>query len=143
MSGNHVRTAAAALLAAALAAAAAGCGIVDGAGPPRVVLPAAFPADVPLPEGAVVRAARDMAKRGLNVVLEVRDGQPGLAAGFAQRMRAAGWTAAGDAALEGAVFMSFRKGERSVAAGVSSAGGVTLLSISVVDRPYNEWGGDA
>lgn len=139
MGKMQVRRVAAALAAVALAFVAGGCGAVDGAGARRVGLPAAFPADVPLPEAAVVRTARDLGKKGLNVVFEVHQAPLEAAAGFEARMRAAGWTVAGGAVLEGAVFTSFRSGERSLAVGVSAAAGVTLMSVSVVERPYNEW----
>ena len=118
----------------ALLVAGAGCG--DGA---RIGLPAGFPGDVPLPEGAVLRTARDLGKKGLNVVFEARGGVQPLAAHLASRLQAAGWSVISEAVVDEAVFSSWRKGERSVALGVSESGGVTLVGIAVVDRPYNEW----
>jgi hypothetical protein len=121
-----------ALLAVALAG--AGCG--EGA---KIGLPAGFPADVPLPERASLRTARDLGKRGLNVVFEAQGDVRPLAEHLGGRLRAAGWSVIAEAVLDEAVFSSWRKGERSVALGVSESGGVTLVGIAVVERPYNEW----
>lgn len=123
----------ASLVLAALVA-AGGCG-ADA----KIGLPAGFPADVPLPERAALRTARDLGKKGLNVVFEsplaVREQSRGLGG----RMRAAGWAIVSEAEVDGAVFSSWRKGERSVALGVSRAGDVTTVGIAVVERPFNEW----
>lgn len=118
----------------ALAAAAVGCGEAG-----KIGLPRGFPGDVPLPERAVLRSARDLGKRGLNVVFESGEGVGPLADRLGGRLRAAGWTALSEAAVDTSVFSSWRKGERSVALGVSDAGGVTLVGIAVVERPYNPW----
>ena len=128
-----VRTMVAALLLGVLAA-GAGC---DGRA--KIGLPAGFPADVPVPEGAVLRTARDMGKKGLNVVFETQEGVLPLAERLGGRLRAAGWSGMPEAVFDGAVFSSWRKGERSVALGVSSSGGATVVGIAVVERPYSEW----
>ena len=117
-----------------LVVAGAGCG--EGA---KIGLPAGFPGDVPLPDRAVLRTARDLGQRGLNVVFEAEGRVGPLAAQLAGRLQAAGWSVISEAAVDAAVFSSWRKGERSVALGVSEAGGVTLVGIAVVERPYNEW----
>ena len=117
-----------------LAAAGVSCG--EGG---KIGLPQGFPTDVPLPERAVLRNARDLGKRGLNVVFESGEGVGPLADRLGSSLRAAGWTALTEAAVDTAVFSSWRKGERSVALGVSDAGGVTLVGIAVVERPYNPW----
>ena len=77
--------------------------------------------------------------KGLNVVFEAAGGVRPLARGLGGRMRAAGWSIVSEAEVDGAVFSSWRKGERSVALGVSRAGDVTTVGIAVVERPYNEW----
>lgn len=119
---------------ALVALVAAGCS--DSA---KIGLPAGFPADVPLPEGAVLRTARDLGKKGLNVVFETRGEVRPLAESLGGRLEAAGWSVMAEAVVDEAVFSSWRKGERSVALGVSESGGVTVVGIAVVDRPYNEW----
>ena len=121
------------LVLAALAA-AGGCG-ADA----KIGLPAGFPADVPLPERAVLRTARDLGMKGLNVVFESPEAVRALSRGLGGRMRAAGWALVSEAEVDGAAFSSWRKGERSVALGVSRAGDVTTVGIAVVERPYNEW----
>ena len=45
-----------------------------GCGEAKIGLPAGFPPDVPLPERAVLRTARDLGKKGLNVVFESGEG---------------------------------------------------------------------
>ncbi|HWR97118.1 MAG TPA: hypothetical protein VN317_01725 [Candidatus Methanoperedens sp.] len=112
----------------------AGCG-----GAAKIGLPPGFPSDVPVPEGAVLRTARDLGKRGQTVVFESREGVRPLAGRLGERLRAAGWSVMSEAVVDAAVFSSWRKGERSVAFGVSESGGVTLVGISVVERPFNEW----
>jgi hypothetical protein len=44
--------------------------------------------------------------------------------------------------VDRSVFLSYRSGERSAAVGVSRWGDGSLVSISYVARPYNEWGGE-
>lgn len=117
-----------------LLAAFAGCG-----GGAKVGLPAAFPADVPRPGRAQLRTVRDLGMKGLNVVYETREEVRPIARELGGRLRAAGWTIVADAEVDGAVFSSWRKQERSVALGISRAGEVTTVGISVVERPYNEW----
>lgn len=118
----------------ALLAASAGCG--EDA---KIGLPAGFPGDVPLPEGAVLRTARDLGDKGINVVFESRERVRPLAEQLSGRLQAAGWSVMSEAVVDTAVFSSWRKGERSVALGVSESGSATLVGIAVVERPYNPW----
>ncbi|HEY6000204.1 MAG TPA: hypothetical protein VI078_13025 [bacterium] len=110
-----------------------------GCGEAKIGIPAGFPADVPLPERAALRSARDLGKRGLNVVFETGEAVRPLSDRLGGRLRAAGWSPMSEAVLEASVFSSWRKGERTVALGVSAAAGVTVVGISVVERPYSEW----
>ena len=48
---------------AALALAGSGCGVAGDGADRRIRLPAALPGDVPLPERAVLRSARDLGAR--------------------------------------------------------------------------------
>jgi len=104
-------------------------------------LPAGFPPDLPIPGDARVRTVRDLGARGCTVVVETGAGLAGAVGSFRGRMVAAGWTVVAEAAADGAVFTSYRKGERSVAVGASAAGGATQLGVAVVERPFNEWEG--
>ena len=121
----------------ALLALSGGCG--EGG---KIGLPAGFPADVPLPERGVLRSARDLGMKGLNVVFETEEDVRVVGASLGRRLIAAGWSATAEAAVDEAVFSSWRKGERSVAVGVSRSGRQTLVGISVVERPFNEWEGE-
>jgi hypothetical protein len=112
---------------------------VSGCGEAKIGLPAGFPPDVPLPERAALRAARDLGKRGLNLVFETREAVGPLSDRLGGRLREAGWSRMSEAVVEASVFSSWRKGERTVALGVSAAGDLTVVGISVVERPYVEW----
>jgi hypothetical protein len=80
--------------------------------------------------------------KGLNVVFETEEDVRVVGASLGRRLIAAGWSATAEAAVDEAVFSSWRKGERSVAVGVSRSGRQTLVGISVVERPFNEWEGE-
>jgi len=56
------------------------------------------------------------------------------------RLRSAGWELLSEAAVKDAVFTSFRKPGRSVAIGVSRAGGVTVVGVSYNHAPDPEEG---
>lgn len=136
-----MRSMAAIVLTGLLAAAAWGFGAAAGdAG--RMRLPASLPADLPLPERAVLRTALDLGPRGLNLVFETDGALDGIAAPLRARIEAAGWAPLTDVVLDQAIFASYRSGARRLALGVSRAGGRWLVSLSYVDRPYNPWEGD-
>ena len=115
---------------AALAVAAAGCGELGGGTARRVRLPASFPADVPLPEQALQRSARDLGSKGLNLVFETDEPVSAVAEGLRHRLEAAGWTMLSEVVVEGAVFSSHRQRGRSVALGISRTGGVTVVGLA-------------
>lgn len=119
-----------------LGLALAGCGAAADGLERQVRLPAVFPQDVPLPESAVLKTAQDLGQKGLNLVLETDEGVPTAAGRYGDRLRAAGWRLVAEAAVEGADFLSYRKGERSVAVAVTRFGKQTLLGISLVERWY-------
>ena len=126
-----------------LAVPAGGCGGTLADTDRRVRLPAAVPADLPLPAGAVLRTARDLGPRGLTLVFETEEALPAAAARMRERLESGGWKLLSEARLDEAVFSSYRSGERSTAVGVSQWGGSTLVSIFYMARPYSEWGGDS
>lgn len=124
-------------LLAALAAGAGGCG-PGGPGPVRV--PAALPADVPLPERAVLRTARDQGTRGITLVFETERSLAAEDGRLRVRLREGGWELLSQVAVEGAVFTSYRKEGRSVALGVSRTGGVTVIGLAYRQAPPPEEG---
>jgi hypothetical protein len=136
-----MRTAAAVVVTGLLAAAACGFGAASGA-TPRLRPPASLPADVPLPERAALRTALDLGAQGLNLVYEADGALADVAGPLRRRIAAAGWAPLTDVVLEQAVFASYRSGERTLALGVSRAGGRWLVSLSYAPRPYNPWEGD-
>jgi hypothetical protein len=114
---------------AALAAAVVHEAPGDGA-ERRLRLPAALPADLPLPEGAVLSVSRDLGARGLNLVFET-DEPVGAAQGrLRARLEAGGWTLLSEVAAGSAVFASYRKEGRSVALSVSRTGGTTVVGMA-------------
>ena len=115
---------------AAFAVAAFGCGDTGGGTARRVRLPAAFPADVPLPEQALLRSARDLGSKGLNLVFETDEPVSAVAQRLRRRLEAGGWTLLSDVVVEGAVFSSYRMRGRSVALGISRTGGVTVVGLA-------------
>jgi len=115
---------------AVFAGAAFGCGEAGGGTARRVRLPAAFPADVPLPEQALLRSARDLGSKGLNLVFETDEPVLAVAQRLQQRLEAGGWTLLSDVVVEGAVFYSYRQRGRSVALGISRTGGVTVVGLA-------------
>jgi len=117
-------------LAVVVALAAAGCGALgDGAARP-LKIPAALPADVPLPERAVLRTARDLGSKGLNLVFETDEPPAVVQGSLRARLEAGGWALLSEVTLESGVFVSYRKGGRSVALGVSRTGGVTVVGLA-------------
>lgn len=136
-----VRRVAVLAVAVALAAALVCCGQAgDGSGP-RVRLPAAFPADVPLPERALLSAARDLGSKGITLVFETGEPVAAVQQRLRARLEAEGWVPLSEVAVDGAVFVSYRKGARSVALGVSGTGGVTVVGLAYL-KPAPERGGD-
>lgn len=117
-------------LVATLTVAAAGCGPLGAGGPGPVRVPSALPADVPLPERAVLRTARDQGHRGITLVFETEASLAEADGRLRARLQAAGWELLSEAAVKDAVFTSFRKPGRIVAVGVSRVGGVTVVGVS-------------
>jgi len=115
---------------ALVAVGGAGC-----TGEPRLAPPAGFPADFPLPPGAVLRSSQDLGERGLNLVFVV-GGEPGaVAAAQGARLEAAGWRLVAEVPLERGLVASWRRGDRSAAVAVSAAGRDSLLSVGYQARP--------
>lgn len=125
----------------AVAAAVTACGAAgDGAGG-RVRLPAGLPADVPLPERAVLRTARDLGDKGLNLVFETDEPAAAVGARLRARLEAEGWVRLSEVTVESSTFASYRKGARSVALGISSTGGVTMVGLAC-QKPVSQQEGD-
>jgi hypothetical protein len=125
-----VRKVAVLAVVAACACAWCGCGAAgDGAGR-RVRLPAALPADVPLPSGAVLRTARDLGSKGLNLVFETDEPVEAVEERLRSRLESGGWTLLSEVAVGSAFFSSYRKQARSVALGISRTGGVTVVGLA-------------
>lgn len=123
------------LLALAAVLAIAGCGAFGDGGDRRIGVPAALPADVPLPEGAVLRVAQDRGGKGINLVYETGRPAAAVSAGLRSRLEAGGWSLLSELSLEESAFASYRKEGRSVALGVSTRGGITVVAMD-----YNEPG---
>jgi hypothetical protein len=116
---------------AAVALAAAGVYGARGDGAERRLrLPAALPADLPLPEGAVLSASRDLGARGVNLVFETDEPVAAAQGRLRSRLEAGGWRLLSEVATGTAVFASYRKEGRSVALSVSSTGGTTVVGLA-------------
>jgi hypothetical protein len=115
---------------AAFTVACCGCGAVGDGANRRVRLPAALPADVPLPVGAVLRSARDLGTKGLNLVFESDEPVAALERQLRSRLESGGWTLLSEVVVASAVFSSYRKQARSVALGISRTGGVTVVGLA-------------
>jgi hypothetical protein len=107
-----------------------GCGAAGDGADRRVRLPAALPADVPLPEGASLRSARDLGSKGLNLVFETDEPVSAVAVRMRSRLEAGGWTLLSEVVVDGAAFSSYRRRARSVALGISRTGGVTVVGLA-------------
>jgi hypothetical protein len=107
-----------------------GCGAAGDGVDRRVRLPAALPADVPLPAGAVLRTARDLGSKGLNLVFETDESVSAVAGHLRVRLESGGWTLLSEVVVESAEFSSYRKQARSVALGISRTGGVTVVGLA-------------
>jgi len=125
-----VRRVAVLAVVAAFALAPCGCGAGGGGTERRVRLPAALPSDVPLPEGARLRSARDLGSKGLNLVFETDEPVLAVEKQLRSRLEAGGWRLLSEVIVENAVFSSYRNRERSVALGISRTGGVTVVGLS-------------
>jgi hypothetical protein len=116
------------VLVAALAVAPWGCGA--GGSERRVLVPAALPADVPLPGGAALRSTRDLGAKGLTLVFETNDPVAAVSAQLRSRLEAAGWSLVSAVTVEGSAFSSYRLRSRSIALGISTkAGGMTVVGL--------------
>jgi len=118
------------VVAVVVAIAAGGCGVAGDGTQGRVRLPAKLPADVPLPEGATLRSARDLGSRGLTLVFETDELVTVVERRLRARLEAGGWTLLSEVGVESAVFSSYRKRARSVALGISRTGGVTVVGLT-------------
>ena len=117
-------------VAAVFAVACCGCGAAGDGADRRVRLPAALPADVPLPAGATLRTARDLGSKGLNLVFETDEPVSTVVAQLRSRLESGGWILLSEVVVESAVFSSYRKQARSVALGISRTGGVTVVGLA-------------
>lgn len=125
-----VRKVAVLAVVAAFAVSWCGCGAAGDGADRRVRLPAALPADVPLPAGAVLRTARDFGSKGLNLVFETDEPVVAVEGRLRSRLESGGWTLLSEVAVGSAVFSSYRKQARSVALGISRTGGVTVVGLA-------------
>jgi len=125
-----VRSVAILAVVAACAVAWCGCGAAGDGVDRRVRLPAALPADVPLPVGAVLRTARDLGSKGLNLVFETDEPVSAVEGQLRSRLVSGGWTLLSEVVVKGAVFSSYRKQAHSVALGISRTGGVTVVGLA-------------
>lgn len=125
-----VRRVAVLAVVAACAFTLCGCGAVGDGADSRVRLPAALPADVPLPARAVLRSARDLGRDGLNLVFETDEPVSVAEGRLRSRLEAGGWILLSEVVVEGAVFSSYRQRGRSVALGISRTGGVTVVGLA-------------
>lgn len=125
-----VRRVAVLAVVATFAVAWCGCGAAGDGADRRVALPAALPADVPLPMGAVLRSARDLGSKGLNLVFETEERVSVVEGQLRSRLESGGWTLLSEVVVESAVFSSYRKQARSVALGISRTGGVTVVGLA-------------
>jgi hypothetical protein len=125
-----VRRVAVLAVVAAFVLVSCGCGAVGDSTDRRVRLPAALPTDVPLPAGAVLRSARDLGSKGLNLVFETGEPVSAVEEQLRTKLQAGGWTLLSDVVVDNAVFSSYRKQARSVALGISRTGGVTVVGVA-------------
>ena len=126
----RIRRVAVLAVVAAFAVAWFGCGAAGDGTDRRVRLPAALPADVPLPAGAVLRSARDLGSKGLNLVFETDEQVSAVEGNLRSRLESGGWTLLSEVIVESAVFSSYRKQARSVALGISRTSGVTVVGLA-------------
>jgi hypothetical protein len=126
----RIRRVAVLAVVAACAVVWCGCGAAGGGADRRVRLPAALPADVPLPAGAALRTARDLGSKGLNLVFETDEPVAAVERQLRSRLESGGWTLLSEVVVESAVFSSYRKQARSVALGISRTGGVTVVGLA-------------
>lgn len=117
-------------LVAVLAAGAVGCAPGGGLLERRVRLPETLPADVPLPDGALLRAARETGTDGITLVYETDEPAETVQGRLRERLAAGGWVLLAEAAVESAVFASYGKGRRSLAFSFSRADGVTVVGLA-------------
>lgn len=122
-------------LVAAVLAATVGCRTTDVGGERKVTRPAAFPADVPLPEEGVLRTAQDLAERGCNLIWETRIKPDQAAVAYRERLARAGWRLVAEVKAENGVFMSFRKETQSLAVSVSPTDRGTGIGIAYAALP--------
>lgn len=115
---------------AVFAAAWGGCGVFGDGADHRVKLPAALPTDVPLPEGARLRSARDLGDKGLTLVFETDETVAAVERQLRSRLEKGGWVLLSEVVVESAAFSSYRSRGRSVALGINRTGGVTVVGLA-------------
>lgn len=117
-------------LVAALAAGIVGCTPGGGWLERRVRLPETLPGDVPLPDGALLRAARVTGSDGITLVFETDEPAETVQERLRDRLASGGWVLLSEAAVESAVFASYGKGRRSLALSFSRTDGVTVVGLA-------------
>jgi hypothetical protein len=104
----------------------------------KVTVPRDFPADIPLHPQGVVRLSRKLFKKMIGREAMVILGVPVSfeeAVDFSRRrMEEEGWALAREAMLDDQQFLSFQKGERSVAVNLSPEEKETTISITYVTK---------
>lgn len=114
-----------------------GCGAAGDGVERRISLPAGLPPDVPLPQGAFLRATRDLGDNGLTLVFETVEPVSTVEGRLRSRLESAGWTLLSEVVVEGAVFSSHRSRGRSLAMGICRTGGVTVVGLAY-HRPESD-----
>lgn len=104
----------------------------------KITVPGDFPVDIPLHPQGVVRLSRKLVKkmtgRESMVILGVPVSFEEAVDFSRRRMEEEGWTLAREAMLDDQQFLSFQKGERSVAVNLSPEEKETTISITYVIR---------
>jgi hypothetical protein len=78
----------------------------------------------------VLRTARDLGSKGLNLVFETDEPVAAVEAQLRSRLESGGWVLLSEVVVESALFSSYRKQVRSVALGISRTGGVTVVGLA-------------
>lgn len=102
-------------------------------GGPGAAVPAKFPKDVPVYDGAAVMASTSVPD-GFNLLLQTKDPADKVVSAYSSKMTANGWTEEMNSNQGGQTVVGYKKDERTAVLIVASADEMTQINLTVAEE---------